>query len=131
MPQSFRSGSGMVTIPLLTRPVQAQRSKNEPQPLRIASLNVWGLREPFARDVIPRMHAIADTLPSLKADVIAFQEVWTDEASQILSEAGTRDGLIHRFDAQALTGDSGLLVVARHPISQSRFEPYWMSGLPE
>ncbi len=121
----------MVNIPLLNRPVQAHRSEIDRQPLRIASLNVWGLRWPFARDIAARMDAIALALPGLEADVITFQEVWTREVATVLREAGTRAGLIHQFDAQALTGGSGLLVLSRHPISQSRFERYLMGGLPE
>jgi len=77
------------------------------------------------------MQAIAGALGDLNADVVAFQEAWTERAGRILAEAATRIGLVHQFDAQAQSGGSGLMVFSRHPITSSRFERYLLAGLPE
>jgi len=95
--------------------------------LRIGSLNVWGLPEPFAEDVHPRIQAIADALPSLDLDVLAFQEVWTPGARHLLLEGARRAGFAHRFVSPAAPG-GGLLLVSRVPFESAGFERFRFRG---
>ncbi len=77
------------------------------------------------------MRAIGDRLPHLDLDVIAFQEVWTNEAQRTLVDAGHRAGLVHGWHNDASFGNSGLLVLSRLPIVGIRFEAYAIRGAPE
>lgn len=92
---------------------------------------MWALPTPFAEDVEIRMEAIADRLPALDLDVIAFQEVWTRRATAILLEGGRRAGLSQVWYRDATWGGSGLLLLSRLPIRSSRFERYGLRGHPE
>lgn len=99
--------------------------------IRIATLNVWALPEPFADRVEPRMRAIGNHLGDLDLDVMAFQEVWIPEARQLLCEAGRRCGLDQIWHTEASLGGSGLLVLSRLPIEATRFDRFSLRGLPE
>jgi endonuclease/exonuclease/phosphatase family metal-dependent hydrolase len=99
--------------------------------VRIATLNVWGLPEPFSQQPVQRLTAIGEQLSSLAADAIAFQEVWTPQARRILAKAGARAGLSNVWYRSAAFGGSGLLVLSRMPIRTVRFERYVLRGLPE
>jgi len=63
-------------------------------------------------------------------DAIGFQEVWTPKARRLLIEAGRRAGLIHAWHPGS-TLQGGLLVLARHPIEQARFQAFSLRGHPE
>jgi len=99
--------------------------------VRVATLNVWGLPEPFSRNPSQRLDAIANRLSTLPVDVIAFQEVWTPHARRVLHEAGSDAGFDHVWYNDASIGGSGLLVASRLPIEEARFERYALRGLPQ
>lgn len=99
--------------------------------IRVATLNVWALPEPFADRVGQRMQAIGEHLPDLDLDVMAFQEVWTPEARRRLCAAGHRCGLDHTWHNEASFGGSGLLVLSRLPVEAVRFERFALRGLPQ
>lgn len=99
--------------------------------LRIATLNVWALPPPIGHRVAERMTLIGKELAALDLDVIAFQEVWTEEARGILKNAGHRCGLNHSWHRPRALGGSGLLLLSRHPLREPRFERYLLGGLPQ
>ena len=99
--------------------------------VRVATLNVWGLPEPFSERLPKRMKAIGARLAELDLDVIAFQEVWTREAYRLLRAAGRRIGLLHKWRKHSLFDGSGLLVLSRLPIEAKRFDEFSLRGLPE
>jgi sphingomyelin phosphodiesterase 2 len=98
--------------------------------LRVATLNTWGLPEPAAWAVAPRMRALSARLPALELDVLALQEVWTAEARALLVEAGRRAGLPYAWQRTGVARDGGLLVLSRLPILGARFERYTLPGRP-
>jgi endonuclease/exonuclease/phosphatase family metal-dependent hydrolase len=77
------------------------------------------------------MQAIGEALPGLEADVVGFQEVWTDAARQSLLAGARRAGLTHAWHNRGELGGSGLLVVSRLPLRESRFQPFLVRGRPE
>jgi endonuclease/exonuclease/phosphatase family metal-dependent hydrolase len=99
--------------------------------LRIATLNVWGLPEPLARDVTPRIKAIGERLGALDADVVAFQETFRPDARAALLEAGRRVGLVNAWHSRSTLGGGGLLTLSRLPIEAARFERYSARGQAE
>ena len=99
--------------------------------VRVATLNVWALPEPFSERLTGRMKAIGARLAELDLDLIAFQEVWTAEAYRRLRDAGRRAGLIHKWHHHNSLGGSGLLVLSRLPIETKRFDRFTLRGLPE
>ena len=98
--------------------------------VRAATLNVWALPEPLGRLVPARMQAIGRELRSLDADVVAFQEVWTGAARRALLRAGRDAGFEHAWSENAGLGGSGLLVVARWPLSDARLERFSLPQMP-
>ena len=96
--------------------------------VRVATLNVWGLPEPWAEDVPRRMAAIGERLAALHLDIAAFQEVWRAEARRNLIRAGRRAGLASTWYNDAGIGGSGLLVLSRFPMRDVHFEPYLIRG---
>lgn len=99
--------------------------------IRVATLNVWGLPEPFAKDVLPRMDAIGKRLADLSIDIIAFQEVWMPETRRRLVAAGRKAGFTDSWHTDEVLGGGGLLVLSRLPILDGRFERFDLSGYPE
>ena len=99
--------------------------------IRVATLNVWALPEPFGRRVRQRMRAIGAELSSLDLDAVAFQEVWTAEARGILLRTGREAGLAHAWYNDTALGGSGLLVLSRLPIEAVRFERFVLPGRPQ
>lgn len=77
------------------------------------------------------MAAIGERLAEMPADVIAFQEVWTERARDVLLQAGVRAGYLHHWYIEDAIGGSGLMVLSRLPILESHFEPFALSGYPE
>jgi len=74
------------------------------------------------------MNAIGDRLSELAADVVAFQEVWSGAARDLLLRKGEAAGYhAHWFRDDAI-GGSGLMMLSRLPILESHFEPFSMSG---
>ncbi len=99
--------------------------------LRIATLNVWALPGPFAREVDRRMRAIGARLPDLGLDAITFQEVWTAGARRRLLAAGRKAGLVHAWHTDAALGGSGLLVLSRLPFHDGGFARFALGGYPD
>lgn len=99
--------------------------------VRVATLNVWGLPEPFSKRLSGRLKAIGERLASLEVDVVAFQEVWTTGAQRRLRRAGRRAGLTHSWSTRSSINGSGLLVISRLPIESHRFDRYSLRGYPE
>ena len=79
--------------------------------LRVATLNVWALPFGMARHSAARMQAIGSALPGLDVDVVAFQEVWTEEARRSLVEAGARAGLTEHWSNRGELAGGGLLAL--------------------
>ena len=98
--------------------------------MRIATLNTWGLPEPFADDVKARIREIGRRLAHLELDAIAFQEVWTARAQTRLRRAGEAAGLQHAWHGTSGLRGSGLLVLSRFAIEGVRFEAYDLRGVP-
>ncbi|MBW2315534.1 MAG: endonuclease/exonuclease/phosphatase family protein [Deltaproteobacteria bacterium] len=99
--------------------------------LRLASLNVWALPLGIARHVAPRMKAIGERIGELDVDVVALQEVWTEEARAALVAGGRDVGLEHIWHNPAARGGSGLLFLSRRPFVDVEFHAYTLRGLPQ
>lgn len=99
--------------------------------LRVATLNVWALPEPFAWDVTPRIKAIGERLAALDADVVAFQETFRPDARRALVAAGRRVGLVNAWHNRSTLGGGGLLTLTRLPIEAAHFERYSARGQAE
>jgi endonuclease/exonuclease/phosphatase family metal-dependent hydrolase len=99
--------------------------------IRVATLNVWGLPEPFSDRLPERMAAIGERLQTLDADVVAFQEVWTGASRRNLVAAGRRAGFSEAWHNEAAIGGSGLLVLTRLPILSEGFERFAVRGFAE
>ncbi len=99
--------------------------------LRVATLNVWALPWGLARHTETRLALIGEALGPLGADVVAFQEVWSQEARQALRDAGERAGLPHHWHNRGGAGGGGLLVLSRLPVAEARFDPYRLRGHAE
>ncbi|MGH0035085.1 MAG: endonuclease/exonuclease/phosphatase family protein [Myxococcota bacterium] len=95
--------------------------------LRIGCLNVWGLPEPFAEDVTPRMRAITRALRDSALDLVVLQEVWTPGARKILREGAREAGYVHQYAAPSQPG-GGLLLLSRRPFEAPRFERFEFRG---
>lgn len=99
--------------------------------MRVATLNVWGLPEPIAPVVPARMREIGRQLAALDVDVVAFQEVWTPEASAMLRRAADRAGLVHVWSGASALEGGGLLIASRLPIEEAHFESFALRGQAE
>ncbi|MDP7572464.1 MAG: endonuclease/exonuclease/phosphatase family protein, partial [Myxococcota bacterium] len=99
--------------------------------MRVITLNVWALSEPFSRDTGARMRAIGEALGPLELDVAAFQELWTQPARAELVAAGRRAGLIHVWHPEGTWGGSGLAVLSRLPILDARLHRFRPAGVAE
>ena len=88
--------------------------------LRILTLNAWALPWPLTDQPNARMEAIGGRLASLDADVVAFQEVWSPPARRRLIAAGRSAGYNEVWSKPGSIGASGMLVLSRLPIRESR-----------
>ncbi len=62
-------------------------------------------------------------------DVVLLQEVWVDKDAQLLLAAGKAAGLAHGVHFRSGMFGSGLVTMARHPITQMAFWAYAASGI--
>ena len=99
--------------------------------LRALTLNVWGLPFGLTRHHDARMRAIGEGFGRWEADVIALQEVWTEDARKMLAAAGRRAGYSALWHREAAFGGSGLMVLSRLPIINQHFTRYRLAGLPQ
>lgn len=98
--------------------------------IRVATLNTWGLPEPFGHAVRARMRAVGERLTTLDADLVALQEVWRDDARFLLGEAGRHAGLPHSWHRESSLQGGGLMVLSRWPIEAYHFERFQLPGVP-
>jgi len=99
--------------------------------IRVATLNTWSLPGPLARHTRERMRAIGTALPKLDADLIAFQEVWTQGSRSALIAGAAAAGYTHTWHKPKDFAGSGLLVVSRLPFREVHFEPFVARGFAE
>lgn len=99
--------------------------------LRVLSLNAWDLPFGLSRRARDRLNAIGDALGQYEADVVTFQEIWTQRGREQLLRAGSELGLKHHWHRPEAMGGSGLLVLSRLPIRDARFIRYRLGGLPQ
>ncbi len=85
--------------------------------LRVVTWNIWWRYGPWER----RQPAIAATLKRLDADVIALQEVWSDETTNLAAELAAQLGYHHTFaSGKDMKGFGfGNAVLSRWPIEPS------------
>lgn len=104
--------------------MSAEPADDDTLTLRVLTYNVWGV--PMIAPLRPeRMARIGPAVAELAPDLVALQEVWTDEDAAILSEGLKRAGLSHieRF-VQDWPDDSGLMIASRYPIEKVHFSRY-------
>jgi endonuclease/exonuclease/phosphatase family metal-dependent hydrolase len=77
------------------------------------------------------MEAIGRRLARFDLDVMAFQEVWTADAREILLRGGRAAGLANAWYDSAAFGGGGLLVLSRLPVAGVHFERFTLRGQPE
>ena len=85
--------------------------------LRVLTWNIWWRYGPWER----RRPAIAATLTEIDADVIALQEVWSDETTNLAAELATELGHHHVF-ASGIDREGfgfGNALLSRWPIARS------------
>jgi len=99
--------------------------------MRVLTLNVWALGEPFSRDTNARMRAIGAALGPLDLDAAAFQELWTGSAREELVAAGRSAGLVHAWHPEDTWRGSGLTVLSRAPILEARLHRFRQAGVAE
>jgi endonuclease/exonuclease/phosphatase family metal-dependent hydrolase len=85
--------------------------------LRVLTWNIWWRFGPWER----RQPAIAATLARLDADVIALQEVWSDETTNLAAELATELGYQYVFaSSMEMKGFGfGNALLSRWPITRS------------
>lgn len=104
--------------------MSAEAAGSETLTLRVLTYNVWGV--PMIAPLRPeRMTRIGPAIAALSPDLVALQEVWTDEDAEILTEGLAQIGLTHieRF-TEDWPDDSGLMIASRYPIEKVRFSRY-------
>ncbi len=102
-----------------------------PVRLSVATLNVWALPWRLAQDTEGRVEAIGRRFASLDSDLLMLQEVWTDWASAHLVETGRAAGFAHVWRPARARGGSGLLLLSRRPLLETRFQRFQLAGLPQ
>ncbi len=85
--------------------------------LRVLTWNIWWRYGPWER----RRPAIAATLARLNADVIALQEVWSDETTNLAAELAAELGYHHVFAPSMDKNGVGIgnALLSRWPIARS------------
>ena len=91
--------------------------------LRVLTWNIWWRFGPWER----RRPAIAATLAQLGADVIALQEVWSDETTNLAAELGYHHVFASGMDFKGFGFGNALL--SRWPIA--RYELTMLHGRKE
>ncbi|MGK0486060.1 MAG: sphingomyelin phosphodiesterase 2, partial [Myxococcota bacterium] len=99
--------------------------------IRVATLNVWSLPAGLAKHKPQRMRAIYERVAELNLDVVAFQEIWTQESLDALVAGAKRAGFEHTWHNPEPASGSGLLVVSKLPIVKTHFEAFKAKGHPE
>jgi endonuclease/exonuclease/phosphatase family metal-dependent hydrolase len=77
------------------------------------------------------MEAIGGRLAAFDADAVVFQEVWSPSARRRLVAAGRATGYTEIWSRSGSIGASGMLVLSRLPICESRFIRFALCGFPQ
>jgi len=95
--------------------------------VRVSTWNIWWRFGPWKR----RRPAIAATLARLDADVIALQEVWSDEATNLAAELAAELGYHHVFASSMDIKGFGFgdALLSRWPIA--RYQSIMLHGQQE
>ena len=95
--------------------------------VRVLTWNIWWRFGPWKR----RRPAIAATLARLDADVIALQEVWSDETTNLAAELAAELGYHHVFaSSKDMKGFGfGDALLSRWPIA--RYQSIMLHGHQE
>ncbi len=96
--------------------------------IRVLTLNVWALPFGIAPLEAERITAIGKALPEYDADLVAFQEAWTEGSRARLLAAGASAGYRHHWMRPQARGGSGLLVLSRFPIEAAHFQSFRVEG---
>ncbi len=100
-------------------------------PIRVLSLNTWGLPYGVARDLPARTEALGSALAVLEPDVVALQEVWTPRARGRLRQLAAEAGLPHAFFVDRPRGNAGLVVFSRWPLARGEAHHFRVRGRAE
>jgi endonuclease/exonuclease/phosphatase family metal-dependent hydrolase len=98
--------------------------------MRIITLNCWGFPI-ISADRVARIQAIAQALVSMKADLVALQEIGVQEDREQLLSIVSSMGLVHSHYFKSGFLGSGLLILSRFPIVQTNFWPFSLNGRPQ
>jgi len=96
--------------------VQPLQSATDPDVVRVATLNTWGLPYPVATGRRRRLPAIGELLEELAFDVAGLQEVWRG-ATRFL-------GLEQLLVPPSRYGDTGLALLTRHRTTDMVVAPF-------
>ncbi len=101
--------------------------------VRVLSMNTWAV--PWispSRSV--RVAAIADGVARHQPDIVALQELWTEDDADVVRAGLARRGYSHEVWYQPSSVGSfqsaGLLIASRWPLSEARFVPFRAGSVP-
>lgn len=99
--------------------------KKTPVDFSVLTFNTWGLRVgkfSIARRIDQRLRAMAAEIRKLNADLISFQEVWTDEAASFLYHNLDYKYYYYNPGRAAFKGymGNGLLILSRYPVVEQK-----------
>src|SRR5262245_10693130 len=104
------------TFALCSAPV----SRAAPLPLRVVTFNVWAV--PWISDQREaRVQRVGQAIANLHPDVVALQEVWTDDDARVIEASLKNSGLQHvrSFASSSAVGfgSTGLLIASVYPLA--------------
>eukprot|EP00873_Tetraselmis_striata_P041662 jgi/Tetstr1/461926/TSEL_007004.t1 len=98
--------------------------------LVVLTLNIWGLLHVSKRRA-ERVVELGRQLEFSNADVVALQEVWVrTDAEYLRARAAAGGHLRHSHLFESGLFGPGLLVLSRHPITETSFYPFEVLGDP-
>jgi endonuclease/exonuclease/phosphatase family metal-dependent hydrolase len=105
------------------RSLQLQPSSAESQPeLRVVSYNVWGLPRPLLQKP-SRLPDIARLIPSLNADILTFQETFSED-THVLARLPEYPHVAWGPKRKTLMLSSGILTISKWPIVETATMTY-------
>jgi endonuclease/exonuclease/phosphatase family metal-dependent hydrolase len=111
----------------------ASVSRAAPLRLRVLTFNAWAV--PVVSDERQaRIQRVGQAVAELGPDVVAMQEVWTDEDARSIEGALKATRLQHvRFFASSAPvgfGSTGLLIASVYPLADVAYEPFALGTRP-
>ncbi|KAJ7631197.1 inositol phosphophingolipids phospholipase C [Roridomyces roridus] len=97
-------------------------------PLRILTLNCWGLKY-VAKNRVERIRAISNELAKFDHDFVALQEIWVFSDYEHVRDNGLKRLPHSKFFYSGALG-SGLALFSRFPIIAASVHPYSLNGQP-